>query len=205
MASPTKTRSRLTRDARREQLLDAAARLLVERGAAAVTMERLAEWSGVSKALPYAHFDNSDEVLIALHRQVVSELGSRILDALASADHQTDRVPVVVRAYLDTVADLGPVLKAVTAPGSHSSELADRDRVGPRFVARLLVEHFDVPQPRADAVAPVVLAAFTGAVAAWSDRVAKRAEVEEMSIAVLRALIGPAQAGQTSGSSSDAT
>jgi AcrR family transcriptional regulator len=192
VAGSTKTRSRLTRDARREQLLDAAAKLLVERGASAVTMERLAEWAGVSKALPYAHFDNSDEVLIALHRRVVTDLGSRILQALASAERGTDLVPVVVRTYLDTVSDLGPILEAVTAPGSHSAELADRDRVGPRFVARLLVDHFDVPRARADAVAPVVLAALTGAVSAWSDRVAKRAEVEEMSIAVMRTLIGSA-------------
>ena len=190
MAPPPKTRARLTRDARREQLLDAAAQLLVERGAGAVTMERVAEWAGVSKALPYSHFENSDEVLIALYQRVVGELGARILQAVEAADPGTDRVPIVVATYLDTVADLGPVLKAVTAPGSHSAELADGDaRIGPRFVARLLRDHFDVPKARAEAAAPVLLAALTGAVAAWSDRVARRGEVEEMSIAVVRALI----------------
>ena len=54
--------TRLTRAARREQLLDAAAQL----GAASldsVTMEGLAAQAGVSKALPYKFFANRDEVL----------------------------------------------------------------------------------------------------------------------------------------------
>jgi AcrR family transcriptional regulator len=180
----------MSRAARREQLLDASGRLLVERGAEAVTMERVAEWAGVSKALPYAHFENSDDVLVALHDRVVGELGGRILGALEEAPDGVDRVRLVVATYLDTVADLGPILGAVTAPGSPSARLADRDqRIGPRFVARLLIEHFALPKDRAKAAAPIVLAALTGAVAAWSDRVASRRQVEEMSIAVLRALI----------------
>lgn len=190
MASGPKTRSRLSREARREQLLDAAARLVVDRGSTAVTMERLAEWAGVSKALPYAHFDNSDEVLVALYRRVVTELGQRVLDALESAEPGIDKVELVVRTYLDTVADLGPVLSAVTAPGSQSAALADGDqRIGPRFVARLLIDHFDLPRSRADAVAPILLAALTGAVAAWADRAGTRRQVEEMSVTVMRALV----------------
>lgn len=190
MASGPKTRSRLSREARREQLLDAATKLLVAKGSTAVTMERLAEWAGVSKALPYVHFDNRDEVLVALYRRVVGELGQRVLRALETSEPGADKVAVVVRTYLDTVADLGPVLGAVTAPGSQSSALADGDkRVGPRFVSRILVDHFDLPRSRADAAAPILLAALTGAVASWVDRDGSRAQVEEMSIAVMRALV----------------
>ncbi len=183
-------RVRLTREARREQILDAAAELLVERGSASVTMERVAEWAGVSKALPYAHFDNSDEVLVALYHRVVGELGTRVVVALEGCGPSDDRITVVVRTYLDTVAELGPILGAVTAPGSPSSELADGDRrVGPTFLAGLLVEYFDVAEPEARAMAPVILASLDGAVAAWVDRVASRSQVEAMSVAVLRTLL----------------
>ncbi len=188
-AAPT-SRTRLTRVARREQLLDAAGRLLVAQGFPAVTMERVAEWAGVSKALPYAHFDNSDDVLVALHRRVVGELGHRMIEALDAAEPDQDRVPVLVRAYLDTVADLGPVLGAVTAPGSPSAELADRNtRVGRRFVTGVLVTYFGLSEERARGAAPILLAALTGAVMAWRDRDARRPEVEAMSIAVVDALI----------------
>ena len=51
---------------RRDHLLDEAAAILVAHGAAVLTMERLAESAGVSKALPYKHFDNVQHVLVAL-------------------------------------------------------------------------------------------------------------------------------------------
>lgn len=190
MATAPKTRSRLTRDARRAQLLDAAAKLVIDRGAASVTMERLAEWAGVSKALPYSHFDNSDDVLIALYEQVVSQLGVNLLTAVENASADSDRVAVTIGAYFDTVAELGPILGAVTAPGSRTAHLADGDkRVGRRFVARLLCDHFDVPRDRADAIAPILLSALTGAIAAWVDRAATRTQAEEMSAVVMRSLI----------------
>lgn len=191
MPTSEAARSRLSRDARREQLLDAAAGLMVEQGAGAVTMERVAEYAGVSKALPYSHFDNSNDVLVALYHRVVGELGSRILEALHGAADDADLVELLVTTFLDTVVDIGPVLGAVTAPGSPAAVLADADqRIGPTFVAGIMVEHFDVPRRRAEAAAPVALSALVGAVAAWGDGVASRRQAQEMSVAVLRALIG---------------
>lgn len=36
----------------------------------------------MSKALPHSRFDNSDEVVAAMHTRVVSESGRRILERL---------------------------------------------------------------------------------------------------------------------------
>ena len=153
-------------------------------------MERVAEYAGVSKALPYSHFDNSDDVLVALYQRVVGELGERILHALEGAPAEADLVDLVVRSYFDTVVDLGPVLAAVTAPGSPSSRLANGDqRLGPRFVAHLLTEHFGVPKARAKTIAPVALSGLLGATAAWADGVASRRQAEDMSVTVMRALL----------------
>lgn len=190
MAASATPRSRLSREARREQLLDAAAELTVERGSGAVTMERLAEWAGVSKALPYSHFENSDDVLIALYQRVVGKLGLRIIEALEQADADDDRVSLIVTTYFDTVADLGPILGAVTAPGSQTLELADGDRrVGPNFVSQLLSEHFGLSKTDARAVAPVLLASLTGTVTAWVEGDASRTRAERMSVDIMRVLL----------------
>lgn len=187
-------RVRLRRDERREQLLDAAATLLAERGDGAVTMERVAAWAGVSKALPYAHFDNSDDVLVAVHHRVVGELGRRVVTALDASDPGSDRAALLVATYFDTVADLGPVLGAVTAPGSRTAELGDQDRkTGPRFAARLLTRYFDVPREQARGAGPIVLSALTGAVRAWGDRAASRRELEALATAAVRALVSDAR------------
>lgn len=185
-----KTRARLSRGERRAQLLDAAAKLLVERGDGAVTMERVAKWAGVSKALPYSHFDNSDDVLVALHHEVVGELGERVIIALEASDPASDRAALLVATYFDTVADLGPVLGAVTAAGSRTSELGDGDnKTGPRFAARLLTRYFDVPREQARAAGPILLGTLTGAVLGWRDRAATRPELEALATAAIRGLV----------------
>jgi AcrR family transcriptional regulator len=57
---------RLSPDARRMQIFDVAARLIVEEGVSAVSMERLGREAGISKALCYAYFENRTELLSQL-------------------------------------------------------------------------------------------------------------------------------------------
>jgi TetR/AcrR family transcriptional regulator, fatty acid biosynthesis regulator len=57
---------RLSPEARRAHILDVAARLIVEEGVSAVSMERLGRDAGISKALCYAYFENRTELLSQL-------------------------------------------------------------------------------------------------------------------------------------------
>lgn len=184
-------RTRLRKEDRREQLLDAAEVLLIERGAAAMTMERLAEYAGVSKALPYSHFDNSDQVLVAVHRRVVYNLGQRILDALEASTDADDRVALVVRVYFDTVKELGPILGVVSSPGSRVAELADSDgSEGIRFAVHVMDRYLGVDRGRAEAAAPIVMAALSGAVTSWGRGQVSRRAVEPLCVEAMRTLAG---------------
>lgn len=183
-------RTRLSKEERRTQLLDAAETLLIERGTPALTMERLAEYAGVSKALPYSHFDNSDEVLVAVYQRVVFELGRRVVETLEQSSDEDDRVALVVNRYFDTVRELGPILGVVTAPGSRASELADGDRrIGVHFLADLLVKYFGAEPKRAKAAAPILLAALTGALNAWATGHASRRDAEELTATMIRSVL----------------
>jgi len=57
---------RLKGSERRDVFLDAAAAIVLEQGVAAVTMEGVAQRTGVNKALPYRYFADRDAVLGAL-------------------------------------------------------------------------------------------------------------------------------------------
>lgn len=57
---------RLSPEARRAHILDVAARLVVDEGVSAVSMERLGREAGISKALCYAYFENRTELLSQL-------------------------------------------------------------------------------------------------------------------------------------------
>lgn len=179
----------MKRSERREQLLDVAAKLLLDQGAPSVTMERLAEWAGVSKALPYAHFENSNDVLVALRDRETARVAFAMWEA-TSRTGPPERLDAMVDAYLDAVEHSAELLAVVAGPGAIVTNPNDReDRLGPTFVAALLEEHLDVPASSARAVAPTVLGALMGAAEGWSagdtDRFTTRQMVTETLVTLL--------------------
>lgn len=178
----------MTRDARRTQLLDVAAHLVVTSGIGALTMERLAQWAEVSKALPYQHFRDADDVLVALHDREVTLLATRVADALATATGDVDSIEVLVSAYFQAVEDRGDILALVATAGSPVARLAARDpQEAQGFTADLLERHLGVPRRQAALVTGLVVGAMTGAIQTVADDLAPRAEVEQATIEVLRA------------------
>jgi len=109
------TAPRLSASDRRQQLLDTAVALVVTQGAGAVTMERLAEQAGVSKALPYLHFENADAVLAAVYEIEVAHIGRKVRAGMAEQTEPADKITAAVHAYFDAVADRGAVFTALSA------------------------------------------------------------------------------------------
>ncbi len=85
MANPTRTRTRLARDERREQLVDAAAAVLQGRDPAEVTFEEIADAAGVSRALVYNYFGDRNGVLEAVYRRNLRLLRERIGAVVATS------------------------------------------------------------------------------------------------------------------------
>lgn len=81
----------LPRDERRQQLLDAARRIVREGGIGALTMAGLAERSGASKPVVYEHFTNAEDVAVALLREyfhsMIDLVDARAKDAETLADY----------------------------------------------------------------------------------------------------------------------
>src|SRR3954451_9637352 len=78
MANPTRTRTRLARDERREQLVDAAAAVLQGRDPAEVTFEEIADAAGGWRALVYNYCGDRNGVLEAVYRRNLRLLRERI-------------------------------------------------------------------------------------------------------------------------------
>ena len=160
---------RLSKEERREQLLDVAADMVVERGVATLTMEGLAERAGVSKALPYQHFDNAGAVLIALYGREIGLLGRRVYEAVDGIADPEARVGAAIRAYFDVVAERGRVLGAFTGSGSNVAAEADQGaRTGVEFVTALLIKPFGYNGRRARMLASMLLGTLAGATDSWA-------------------------------------
>jgi TetR/AcrR family transcriptional repressor of nem operon len=65
-------------DVRREQILDAAARVLVERGLAATTMAEVAEAASVAKGTVYLYYESKAELLAGLRARYFNDFAARL-------------------------------------------------------------------------------------------------------------------------------
>lgn len=182
---------RMSRRDRRRQLLDVTAALLASEGTRAVTMERVAELAGVSKALPYAHFANADELLVAVYQRSSVRLGRTIWESLTEAaqDPDADLAAVWIDAHFRHGAGQGEVFGALIQPGSAIPSIANRESGGEDFTGRVLHRFFDVDVPTAKAVAGIILGAIVGASHTWLRGDGDRAAIERALVEMIHGVV----------------
>lgn len=120
-------RTRLSRDDRMEQTLEAAHELFAERGYAAVTMDEIAARVGVTKPLLYNYFGNKERLYIACMEQAGDSLISTVAAAVGESANPGDALGAGVRAFftfLDTDRAAWAVLFDETLP--RGGEVFDR-------------------------------------------------------------------------------
>ena len=104
---------RLSRSARRAQLLVAARDVFAAQGYHAAAMDDIAERAGVSKPVLYQHFPGKLELYRALLTTCADELVERVRDAIGRTSDNRERVAAAVSAYFDFVAGDGQAYRLV--------------------------------------------------------------------------------------------
>jgi AcrR family transcriptional regulator len=93
-------------EARREQLLDVAKALVVERGFHSVSIEAVAREAGITRPIVYGHFRDLTGLLEALvareGQRALAQLGAVLPSALAEADPR-ERLVLALGGYLEAV------------------------------------------------------------------------------------------------------
>jgi AcrR family transcriptional regulator len=98
-------RRRLSSQARRGELLEAALQEFSSRGYYLTQMEHVAARAGVSKALVYQHFPSKEELFAAVTEQVVEGLMGRLPSVLSKADDALGAWRGAVRLLCDLVSE----------------------------------------------------------------------------------------------------
>lgn len=98
-------RRRLSSEARRRELLDAALQEFGSRGYYLTQMEHVAATAGVSKALVYQHFAGKEELFAAVTEQVVQGFLTRLPEVLGTAGDALGAWRGVVRLLCDLVTE----------------------------------------------------------------------------------------------------
>ncbi|MDO8914280.1 MAG: helix-turn-helix domain-containing protein [Phenylobacterium sp.] len=158
----SRTRTRLTPAARRDQILDVAARLIVEEGLQAATMEQLARSAGISKALVYNYFATRDVLLGALLQREQAELGARGMGAALQAQSFPELIAQTTRLYLEHVRDRGPLIAALLGDPATAALMEAESRVSRdqtvRYFVRATRRAYGLPLHRAIAAVDLLMA-----------------------------------------------
>ena len=96
--------TRMPRDQRRAQLLDAANDVFTTKGYHAAAMDDIAEVAGVSKPVLYQHFPSKLDLYLALLDTSCDRLVEVVREALDSTDDNADRVVATMGAFYEFVS-----------------------------------------------------------------------------------------------------
>ena len=100
---PVRRGERLPRGERREQLLEAASDVFVDRGFHAAGMDEIADRAGVSKPVLYQHFSSKLDLFLAVLAQHVDVLVSGVRQALRTTTDNRQRLRAAVQAFFDFI------------------------------------------------------------------------------------------------------
>jgi AcrR family transcriptional regulator len=192
--------ARMPAGQRREHLLEAAARVILDQGFEALTMESLAANAGVSKGLGYAYFQNAEELALELFDREVAQMYGEVADAINSAVDIADRVRRGVSKYLDVVGERGALLTLLqTKLSGRKRRRSVRERLRPMFKLwrDLVASQFQVSPSDAEAITGMMLSASDAMARAWRAKRISRREAEDLCVAfILSGMRGAATAGK---------
>ena len=188
-ASPTTNRPkrvRLTPEARRDQLLDVAAKLLLNEGVAAVTMERVSERAGASRGLAYRYFVDRHDLLAALLDREGDAVTVAVRSAMAPETGLEGKFRAAVRAYFDALDDRGPVIASLLQAPVLRGEVRARQRARQQMLeqplTQLISEHLKLSSNEAKAFVVIVQRSLPTAVEAVSAGAIDRESAEDVFI-----------------------
>ena len=178
-ASPmAEKRQRLSGAERRAAFIEAAAEIVLERGASAVTMDGVAARSGVNKRLGYRYFRNREELLRALIDRELDEVTVRTRQLLPPNPSYEQRVRTDVKVYLGLIQERGPLLAKLRSGPDAPADIG-LERPVQEWAERIRLAS-NLPAAQAEVLSRIILAALYGASDALEKQVAPLDEIAEI-------------------------
>jgi AcrR family transcriptional regulator len=106
-------RTRMEPEARAEQLIEAAGRIVAKEGIVATTMRRVAREVGISEAQAHNYFNRRDDLLIALARRELTAMDAVRLSEVRRGRDNFTRVALSTLTYLRQVSERGTLIQTL--------------------------------------------------------------------------------------------
>ncbi|MGA0602398.1 TetR/AcrR family transcriptional regulator [Caulobacter sp. KR2-114] len=108
-----RSRTRLSPDARREQLIDLAGAVIARHGLSALTMKRVAREAGVSETQAHNYFRRREDLLVALARRELASMFTARDSARERGLDASTRIALSTVAYLRHVSQRGALIQVL--------------------------------------------------------------------------------------------
>ena len=157
-AKPQKIRRRYSPEVRRDMILDCTAEIIAQDGISSLTMEKIGQNAGVSKALVYNYFDSQSDLLKELLGRELKALRMKQFAAAEKAKTFEDLVRSVTHEYLSYIDKRGLIIEQLQSdPGiSRGQDPTQYDRnTSVQYLAPLTARQFDLPMDLAKAVVDI--------------------------------------------------
>jgi AcrR family transcriptional regulator len=123
-----RSRTRLAPGQRREQLIEATARIVARHGVHAATMKRIAREVGLSEAQAHNYFSRRIDVLVALARRELAAMDAERQSEVERGHDNLTRVTLSTITYLQQVAERGALIQSLlNLPDVRAALRAERD------------------------------------------------------------------------------
>ena len=154
-------RRRLLPDERKKEILDAAYQLVLANGIATLTMYKVAEAAGASKALLYSYFPNLTGLLQALYKRELNNLQSQQLDALTTPHQFEDMVKVTEKINREHNGERQLLIKHLQADAAVRNSMARTDQKNRKqvveFLSSEITGNYDIPQDIVESAVKLIL------------------------------------------------
>lgn len=155
-------RTRLAPSARRAQILDAAAQMILSGGLAAFSMEQTARRAGVSKSLIHKYFPTRATLFSALLQREFSDLRARGATESTRAAGFEELISRTTRLFLQQTEARGPLVQALLADPAVASLMQDEHRRERERTLRYFTEQvrsaYDLPEVTAKRAVDLLMA-----------------------------------------------
>ncbi|WP_304168584.1 TetR/AcrR family transcriptional regulator [Phenylobacterium aquaticum] len=135
-APSRRQRTRFSPEARREQLIDAAAALISAEGLPAASMKAVARKLGISEAQAHNYFHRRADLLLALARRELHAMETHRRAELSRGHDRYTRVTLSTVTYLREVAERGVLIQMLTQSAEVREGLREERRVTRRWDTR---------------------------------------------------------------------
>jgi AcrR family transcriptional regulator len=137
---PRRDRTRLSLDARRSQLMNEAADIVITEGVQEVTIKRLARDVGISEAQAHNCFARRLDLLLALARREIAEVEASRRGVVSRGSNVLTSIVLSTTTYLHEAHARGPLLQALLMVPEVRAELREERTQVAREVRQPILE-----------------------------------------------------------------